>query len=248
MIIRIALIAGVAVTAYVIVPALSARLSAARRSRLLARLKDGIPCTLTDIVDGEPAFKPDRPRGTDALPPSLPPARTSFLLLEKSGTIRETAWKEVSAILAGTTAIVYRLEKDRFACLFHEELRAQDAEKRLAAAVLDGVAPERPDPVKPISIAAGAFAEFAILVDALKRPESDAISILALLAIFGKALPWCPPGLLLTLAAKSLSRKSRGGKKSRRLGTVGLLLAGLAVALNVALILFVIVGVWLPVP
>ncbi len=248
MIIRIALIAGVAMLAYVIVPAVTSRVASARRLRLLSRLKNGIPCTFADIVDDTPLFKPDRPRGPDDAPLSLAPARTAFLLLDKTGRIRSLAWPEISAILAGTTALVYPLGDGRHACLFHEELRAQDAEKRVAAAVLGGFAPERPDPVKPISVAAGAFAEFVILVDALKRPDSDAIAVLALLAVFGKALPWCPPGLFLTLAATSIARRARGEQKSRRLETVGLLVGGLAVALNVALILFVIARVWLPIP
>lgn len=254
MIIRIALISGVALVAYVIVPAVSAAIKAARGLRLLRRLANGIPCTLSDIADGKAIFKCDRSRNDDGSALALLPSRTVFLLLGKDGRIQAIRWTEISTVLVGTTALVYSLDDERFACLFHEELRALDAERRVAAAALARFAPERPDPVKALSIAAGTFAEFVFLLDALKHPEMDAIAILALVAIFGKALPWCPPGLALTLIAKSLARGARrsrmatGEKKYRRISTVGILVAGFAVALNVALIFFVIVKVWIPIP
>ena len=254
MIIRIALVSGVALFAYVLVPAVSAAVASSRRLGLLTRLGKGIPCTLSDIADGKPVFKRDRPAGAESAEISFAPARASFLSLEKDGRIWSLRWAELSTILTGTTALLYPLGDDRYACLFHGELRSQDAEKAVNAAVLARVAPVRPDPVKAVSVAAGAFAEFAILLDALKRPDMDGIAVLALVAVFGKALPWCPPGLLLTLAAKSLPRRRRdtragtADKKSRRYGTVGFLLSGFAVALNVALILYVIAKVWIPVP
>lgn len=67
---------------------------------------------------------------------------------------------------------------------------------------------ESVDPAKKWCVAAGIFLEVLILIEASRFPEYKTVGIFALIAIFGKALPYCPPGLFLTMTAHFIDTRA----------------------------------------
>lgn len=241
---RIALICAVALVMYVVVPEIARAFGQWRDARLLALLKKkrGIPGICTGFTDGKLVVQADPVRAAKNAGQAeyaIVPAKTRFALLRKTGELEWLSWRTVRTIRKGTTVSIVEADgKGRSFCVFHEEITERDLEERLAALTAQDI-PER-TPSQPYAVALGAFIEFFLFFDSLRYPEMSAISVLALVAIFGKALPYCPPGLVLTMLAHSLARGADGQKKSRGHRASGFLLLATGVALNIAVIFFVI--------
>jgi hypothetical protein len=223
------------------VPAISHRIAIVRQKRFLRLLKkpSGIFGSCTECSKGKLTITPKNPIAPQM---EITSKKTLFFMLQKTGDLEEIPWKNMFLLQSGVTLAYYANPrgKGRGLCLFHEEL----GETELSARISRLVPPARlPDPVKNFSIAIGAFLEFCILLDSLRYDGMTYVSISALVAIFGKALPYCPPGLFFTMAAH-LSE----AKKSRQRGVVGFLLITAGILLNIAVIFFVIqkVGFSLP--
>jgi hypothetical protein len=241
---RIVLICAAALVMYVVVPEAARFIAEWRDARRLALMKKkrGIPGICTGFTDGRLVVQADPVRADkDAgqTEYAIVPAKTRFALLRKNGELEWLAWKTVRTIRKGTTVSIVEMDgKKRAFCIFHEEVGERDLEERLATLTLQDI-PER-NPAKPYAVASGAFIEFFLFLDSLRYPEMGVISVLALVAIFGKALPYCPPGLVLTILARSLTHGKDGQKKGRGHRATGFLLLATGVALNIAVIFFVI--------
>jgi len=135
--------------------------------------------------------------------------RDAPILYARDGTDRE---KPV-VILPGSSGVPARLPKD--GKLFTESTEA--------------------NPVLPFAVAITIFAQFVLLLRFTADPALRPVAIAALLGIIGKALPWCPPGLILTHSAKKLKAK----KNDRYTASTGLLFAT-GVILNIATIYIII--------
>jgi hypothetical protein len=248
---RIAIIILVATFFYVIVPLASGQAAISREKRVLLRLKTakGIfgVCSSwhneTLTVDPVAAAKAGKEK-TDGLPFTVAPARTRFYVLEKEGTLERTSWNTVTLIKRGVTLMYFpgRTRHSRGICVFHEETSEKPLRERFAAlaasAANGGTDALR---AKYFSVAIGAFIEFLLFIESIGDESARIVSVAALLGIFGKALPWCPPGLAFTLASLYASGKRDPQKKNRRLTAAGFALSLAGVALNVGIILFVIV-------
>lgn len=237
---RIASIGIIALVFYELVPMGSAYLRRRRHSGLLAEInaRAGFSGTFVAFANGRVLVRPDHSTGQTDIPMELVPQETVFLTISETGVAERIGWKSVSMIQAGTAIMVYLPTSGhrRAFCVFHEERSPAELRKRMSAGV---EFQQEADPVKPFSVAAGAFMEFVILLGSVQRNDHILVSVLALLAVFGKALPWCPPGLILTLLAQALSGSPNRDKKSRQYDTTGFSLKIVGVLLNIACILFV---------
>lgn len=237
---RIACIGIVALVFYELIPILSAHLRRLGHSALLAEIgaRTGFPGAFVAFAKDRVLVRANHPAKPAEIPMALVPQETVFLMVSGTGAADRIGWKSISMIEAGTSVMVYLPTSGhrRAFCVFHEGKNPSDLGKRIT----EGIAfRQGADPVKPFSIATGAFLEFALLLESLQREGHVLVSVLAILAVFGKALPWCPPGLLLTLLGHALTGSPNGRKKSRQYETVGFSLKILGVLLNVACILFV---------
>jgi len=248
---RIVLVCAIAGFCYIIVPAISQLIAIIRRKRILRVLKGstGQFGSCTECSKGLLTIKPKNP---DIPQKEIIAKKTLFFMIQKTGDIEKIAWKNLFLLQSGVTLAYYAhpRRQGRSLCLFHEELNETELTARISR--LDPPS-KLPDPVKNFSIAIGAFLEFCVFLDSLQYDGMTSVSISALVAIFGKALPYCPPGLFFTMAAHfSGSRHiwSDGSvqKKSRQPGVVGFLLITAGILLNIAVIFFVIrkVGFSLP--
>ncbi|HNY21637.1 MAG TPA: hypothetical protein PKO22_05760 [Treponemataceae bacterium] len=246
MIDRLALIAAIAAIAYFIAPGLAQIIALASRARLfrLLRERTGTPCAVTGLADGKLVLATDKGAAT------LTPRKTRFILLSGDGRPESLPWDAILSIDRELPASVIAPEKwrtRRAVCVFHANPETLDMETRRAR--IAGYRERRvpvTTPVKKYAVAAGAFAEFAVFFESLREPGFATVSVLALVAACGKALPYCPPGLFLTLLAHAPYPERQ--KKSRRRAAVGFLLMAIGVALNVAVIFFVIRQVGFPFP
>jgi hypothetical protein len=252
--ILIAIVAAIALVAYILIPEF-ARLAvewSRRRYRKVLRSKASLDGTCEAFRDGKLTVKTDNEKAIELLP-----RKTRFFSLH-DGIAEFVPWRTIATIDRGIGVSVILPEKWRWyaVCVF------RNGATEIAEA--DVLMPT-PGGIKHVSVAIGAFLEFLALLYSLGYAEGSAIaaqlghtidfgpsaasvSILALVAIFGKALPYCPPGLFLTLAAHGLTHDKRGHKKNRRRMAGGFLLFATGIALNVAVIFFVIsrVGFRLP--
>ncbi len=246
MIDRLALIAAIAAFAYFIVPGLAWVIAWASRARLfrLLRERTGTPCAMTGLAEGKLVIETDKGTAT------LIPRKTRFVLLSLDGRPDPLPWNAILSIDRGMPASVIAPEKwrtRRAVCVIHASPETLDMETRRSRVA--GYRERRvpvTTPVKKYAVAAGAFAEFAVFFESLREPGFATISVLALVAAGGKALPYCPAGLFLTLLAHA--PLGSGQKKSRRRAAVGYVLMAIGVALNVAVIFFVIRQVGFPFP
>jgi len=245
MIDRLALIAAIAAIAYFIAPGFARLIASARRARLfrLLRARTGTPCSVTGFAGGKLTIVTEKGEAT------LDPRKTRFIVLSGDGCPESLGWDSIVSIDRGIQASVIAPEKwrTRTVCVFHANPETMDMDTRRSRVA--GYRERRvpvATPVKKYAVAAGAFAEFAVFFESLSEPGFATISVLALVAACGKALPYCPPGLFLTLLAHAPG--AAGQKKSRRRAAVDFLLVAIGVALNVAVIFFVIrqVGFTLP--
>jgi len=250
---RILLVAAVGVVFYVLVPALSQGLQQIGRKRLIVKLKNkpGMAATCAESRNGALLITPtDRSNGLTGTsasgePFAITPERNRLFVLEKEGTIEEISWKSVFLIRNGVPVVYWpgKTGLARGLCVFHEEDSQADFDSRLALLAdrktkMDPI----PDPVKYFSVAVGAFLEFCLFLESIGHPEMRQASVAALVAVFGKALPYCPPGLFFTLAAQLVDH--RGGlKKSRRRSAVGFILVTGGVILNICAVFFAILKV-----
>jgi len=250
MISRIMLVCVIALIAYVILPAAGALFVRGVWKRTLARFRNGPSMTgfcvgFSDRMLRIRSDAPD-PQGDFA----VSPAKTLFFILRKTGECEKLAWNSVHLLLNGTTVCVWRADtrRKKDLCLFHEEKNAAALALRIGALEI----PEHySNPIKLYSIASGAFLEFGLFLQFIQLPDMSIASISALVAIFGKALPYCPPGLFFTLAAhmsvgaiggqptEELDKKARA-KKNRQRKTAGLLLMTAGIVLNIGAVFFVI--------
>ena len=161
-----------------------------------------------------------------------------------SGT-RFYIWDHQRALIRVRWSVVHRMTRDALI------LYARDSSEREKPVVIlpgpDGEPARLPkdgklytesteaNPVVPYAVAVTIFAEFALLLRFTADPALRPAAIAALLGIIGKALPWCPPGLILTHAAKKHNAK----KKNRYTAGTGLVYTA-GVLLNVAVIYLII--------
>lgn len=66
--------------------------------------------------------------------------------------------------------------------------------------------------IKPYFIALGAFAEFSLFLIFLRERELFPAALTALAAVFGKGVPYIPPGLFLTMTGTTLAAKRPDAK------------------------------------
>lgn len=237
---RIACIGIVALVFYELIPILSAYLWRRRHSALLAEIvsRAGLPGAFVAFAKDRVLVRAGHPTKQTDVPLALVPEETVFLIVSETGVAERIGWKSISMVEAGTSVMVYLPTSGhrRAFCVFHEEKRHADLQKRITGGI---TFQQGADPVKPFIVATGAFLEFAFLFESLQSGAPILVSVLAILAVFGKALPWCPPGLLLTLLGQALAGSPHDEKKSRQHWAVGFSLKIAGILLNVACILFV---------
>lgn len=243
---RIAIIILIATLFYIIIPSMGQLFFVSRRKKLLSTLRSakGIFAVCSSWHNETLTIDPV---GMNELPFNIAPARTRFFILEKEGSLEKSAWNTVSLIKKGVTLLYFpgRTRHSRGICVFHEETTEKSLRERfgqLAETTRNGTTAELR--LKYFSVAIGAFLEFFLFVESLgsSLPDINAqlVSIAAIVAIFGKALPYCPPGLFLTLIAHFIAKKGSTPKKNRQLRATGFALVIGGVALNIFVVFFVI--------
>lgn len=250
------LIAAIALIFNLVIPAASLAIRTRRRTMLMRSLSDGISCTIADASRDKldvqskalesKELKNLGPAATSGTK-SIPATYATFMQMRANGRIQLIRWDELVSVAVGTPVLLFAQAGGRYVCLLHSGKDRQEAERAISRAGAEGAVPERPDPVKPISVAIGAFLQFLIFLGTLSNKGMDAIAVLALVAVFARALPWCPPGLILTVTAHSMSARRQGQKKSRRERAAGFIVAGTGVLLNLVLIFLAILGRGIPI-
>lgn len=243
---RIAIIVLVATLFYVIIPLGFRFVIVTGKKKFLVYLKasKGVYAVCSSWHNETLTIDPVGTGKPGTLPFTIPPARTRFYVLESEGTLERAAWSTISLIKRGVTLMYYpgRFRHSRGICVFHEETSEKRLRERfgdLADIARNGGTDEAR--AKYFSVAIGAFIEFLLFLHSLSDESARIVSVAALIAIFGKALPYCPPGLFLTLASLYVSGKGIRQKKNRRLTAAGFTFAFAGIALNVGIVLFVIV-------
>jgi hypothetical protein len=238
---RILAIAAIAFIAYVLIPGLAGTIVRFRLRRLTARLASGAGSAAA--LEGVDLHAVTLSLGGEGERLSLDSRETRFLAFDREAGPVRLSWKSVRLVQAGT-ALAYIPGPNRFkrpVCVFHEEgdlERVREASKGLIAS--RSWKPEAGSgPVTAFSVAAGVFLEFLALIEASGKSGMELAAIAALVGVFGKALPYLPPGILLTIA---------GAKKNRRRGAVGFLMIALGTALNTAILFFAILKVGFGLP
>jgi len=238
---RLLAIAAIAFIAYVLIPGLAGAIVRFRLRRLTARLAAGAGSGAA--LEGVDLHAVTLSLGGAGERLSLDSRETRFLTLDRAvGPIR-LSWKSVRLVQAGT-ALAYIPGPNRFkrpVCVFHEE---GDIERvREAAKGLLADRSWKPDAggsaITAFSVATGVILEFLALIEASGTSGMELAAIAALVGVFGKALPYLPPGILLTIA---------GAKKNQQRGAAGFLMIALGTALNIAILFFAILKVGFGLP
>lgn len=239
MISSLVLVCVVALVFYAILPAASGTAFDWRRKSIFAALETGTWGSCAGINAGKILFAPAIPAvGTPEPPRELTPGVTVFIAFSREGKPEEIPSRRLRRLDVGTP--LYRaggvIPGNRAVCAILEQREGVSFPSLAAKAMT------RPafDPLRYVWAAIGVFIEFALFVAWISRADSPIPAIAALIAIFGKALPWCPPGLILTLWAHNLATRSRSGdkKKDRRMRTAGQLLVALGVLANLVVVFF----------
>ncbi len=239
----LALISGIAAVFYVIIPVAFARLQRRYNESVMERLL--VPGVFSGIISGisrdtlyvQPANSDPEKDGLEERI-LLPLGKTQFFQLSPDGALTRLSWREITVAERSGTVMVYLPDaRNRKAfCVFHQERNGSAYQSRLRKAI-----PEQETAVKLFSIAAGALLEFMIFLHALHSPHMTTVALFALIAIFGKALPYCPPGLLLTHFGHRITvQAAEDKKKCRQRGTVGILVYSAGILLNIALLFLII--------
>lgn len=233
---------SVALVAYTILPALSGAWFRRRRKRLLALLSAGTAGYCAGVGPEGIRFAPYAPKargGTDA-PVVVVPDKALFLRCAKSG-VTELPGRKLRLLAVNTPLVLAaaaRPLRRSLVAVMENGTADRDARTMMGSLPADEAVP---DPLRYAWAAAGIFVEFLFFITWLSAYSVPLPAVTAMVAIFGKALPWCPPGLFLTLFAHRLAAKpGRDKKKDRRRGAVGLLLVAAGVSLNLFAIFFVI--------
>jgi len=239
MISGITLAAAVAVVAYILLPGAGFLWERYGWKRMILRFRTEkrIAGICTGFIDGKLRIEPSGAEAPGDLFAS--PRHTLFFILRKNEESEKLDWKSVFLLQTGTTVLFIPATRrfTRSICIFYEEKSANALSEQISRlTVPDAIS----NPVKPYSAAGGAFLEFLLFLAFIRDPETGAAGIAALVAIFGMALPWCPPGLLFTLAARSGRKKAGGKKKNRQRSVAGFLLVSAGVLLNLGIIFLVV--------
>jgi len=253
MVISLALILAVAIGCYTVLPALSHAAYRARWKRVLALLGKGTKGSCAGIEAGNILLAPDRRAETspgDAPPGGepregnlpIPAKKTVFLFISADAPPGEIPRQSLRELAVGAPLFLSEgtLPLGRRVCAFLDP-RAEALNAAAFAKMVAGypVPPKVYDPLKYAWAAIGVFVEFLFFVAWLGASFSPLPAVAAMVAIFGKALPWCPPGLFLTLYANYLSGKVSGDKKKdRRRRAVGHLLVAVGVSVNLVAVFF----------
>lgn len=233
------LISGTALFFYAAIPLLFARITQRKAENMLQRLQETsyLAITVTGVSGRVLSVSPVKTSEAGQMD-TLDPKKTHFYGLAHSGTVFRIKWQDISAVKLGGTAMVYRPDANerKTVCVFHEERDTPTYDSVIANAILTAE-----NAVKPYSVAVGVLIEFIFFLHALHQDRLSAIAIFSLIAIFGKALPYCPPGLLLTFLGQKLTASTvKRDKKSRQRGTAGILLYSAGILLNIAVLLIII--------
>lgn len=261
MISRLILISAVAVLFYVLLPiivsAVRLALWNARKADLLARMASGAGgmCAFTDFTNGKIIATRIAGAHTGETV-SIDPHSTRFTLLRRPAEhahpeLLPLKWKHIHSAETGER-LWYAPNSgshDADICLILD----LSAHADVLACVQSSRADDRyVQAGKYWPVATGIFIEFLIFMHALYLHDLTIVTLAAIVAIFGKALPYLPPGLACTLAAQSLAHRHEGSeehghtdplqaKKNRQRRAAGILLTSAGILLNLAL-LFLIFG------
>jgi len=235
----LALIIAVALVCYALLPALSREYFARRWGRALALLEKGAIGTCSGIESDGIHFS--AAASAEGKARTISTKTAAFILLSDEPT-REIPAARLRRLDVGTRLILTEgtLPFRRRVIGILEPGSAAEALKNPA----DIVASCPPaatiyDPLRYVWAAIGIFAEFTFFITWLGAFHSPLPAVAAMIAIFGKALPWCPPGLFLTLLAHHLVYKGGADKKKdRQRKAVGLLLVTTGVLLNLVAVFF----------
>lgn len=241
----IILVGSIAIIFYVVLPILFFRFFQKRRNRVVNRIVS-LPCFSGTVHGIAHEFLQIETEKTPTVTLeegilSLDPKKTQYFTVSLRGRLLPLGWRDLIGVKTGGTVMLYLPdpENKKTLCVFHEE--------RNRAAYIAGI--KKMDSTiknisKPYCIATGVMLEFLLFLTAIHNPEMTAIAILALFGIFGKALPYCPPGILLTFLSHHISsRATREKKRSRQLGTVGIAVYAAGILLNIAVLFFIISSV-----
>lgn len=233
MISRVLYVVAVALFFYVLLPLLGQYIIRTHRAYLIRRLQKGfrdggIAGVCTGIVNGRLRYRAENRMLTDEPPQEIDPRKTKFIILKTDSALDIISWKSISLLKNGTT--LYLVPG---ICVFHEEKKRAALEERITSLKT----PEQvPQPCRPWFTGAGAFCSFVLFLSYLKIDGLSLSVFAAFIAIFARALPWCPPGLFLTLFAHYLVKT----KKNRQRQAVGFLLVAAGILLNISVIFFVV--------
>ncbi|HHU36401.1 MAG TPA: hypothetical protein GXZ47_04140 [Treponema sp.] len=237
MISRIILVASIAVVFYVVLPILFSRLLQKRANAIVHRI-----VTLSHFsgtVHG--TLNESLLIQTEKEIISLEPKKTQYYTVSLEERLLPLRWQDVVGIKMGGTVMIYLpdAKHKKTLCVFHEERNPAAYTARIQKAD-----PSVKNIAKHYCTATGAMLEFLVFLNTLNYPQMTAVSILALFGIFGKALPYCPPGLLFTFLGRHLSTRSASNKKrSRQLSTVGIVIYTAGILVNIAVLFFIISSV-----
>lgn len=230
---NILIVVAVALISYVLLPLAGKALLMQSWKRLIARLgtEPRIPGYCTGYLNGALLIKLTGTKQDSDI--SIRPRHTVFLILRSNDEPERISWRTLSLVQSGTTVYVIKSTKPLKPnlCVFHDEKNAVLFAKRISNLALPKFIA---NPLKPYFIATGAFVEFMLFLQYIQLPDMGIASIAALVAIFGKALPYCPPGLVCTLFAHLIK------KKRRQHTAVGVLLLTGGILLNIAVIFLII--------
>ncbi len=228
MISDLALVTAIAVVFYAVLPAAGLAVQTEIRRRLSEALSSGteLQCTgagVSFILARETGGGDER---------RLSPARTSFMRRTEDGRLERLPANRMGLLLPGTAlrAAPHPFLPRLTLCAIGYPAKGS------SQAVPDRAMSAAEDPLRYMWAAVGVFLEFTLFVSWLGNTDSPLPAVAALVGIFGKALPWCPPGLFLTLRAHYLASRPGSGdkKKDRRRRAVGHLLVAGGVLLNLA--------------
>lgn len=239
MISRIVLVCVIALVSYIILPEMGRVWMTMRWKLMLKRLRfePGESGYCTGHLDAGLRVQLEG-MNRDAFQ-LISPKNTVFLMLRKNEGPEKLAWRTFFLLQYGTT-LYYIQSKKRFKpdiCLFYEEKNTAALKEQINSLTVPSLIP---NPVKPYCVASGAFLEFLLFLQYIRNPELGIASIASLVAIFGKALPYFPPGLLFTVAAARFADSSPEEKKRGQRKAAGILLVTTGILLNIVFIFFVI--------
>lgn len=232
---RIILVCLVALIMYVIVPEFSGFIFRKRQNLFKTNIdsKKGISGRCIGITGKKMRI---RTSGNEIL--ELLPKKTVCLLLWNDQIIEEIRWNSILLVEKGIPIEIFQSTKNagKTLCVLHSE-DYQGNVNKISAEHETVILPQ--DHIKLYSIAIGVFLEFLLFYNSISQPGMENAAIAALLGLFGKALPYCPPGLFLTLPAHKISLQNRKTKRRARTIYAALLVTG-GIALNIVLIYIVI--------